>query len=71
MKSLEEAGKEITESFEKENFSVIRTIFAAITIVLAILLLFDPFEHFTFHVRVLGLEMLSYLFVRKHSIKSA
>ena len=34
----------------------------------AVMLLFAPFDHFSFHVRILGLEILSSVFVRKRRI---
>lgn len=69
MVSLYEVAEEITESFENKDFSVIRLIFAAISVVLAIMLMFDPFEHFAFHVRILGLEMVIYVFIRKRTLR--
>ena len=68
MISLKEVADEITQSYVEKRFSVFRLVVAAVSVALAIMLLFDPFEHFEFHVRVLGLEMLSSVFVRKHNI---
>jgi hypothetical protein len=42
---------------------------SAITVAFAVMLLFAPFEHFAFHVRILGLEILSSVFVRKRKIR--
>ncbi len=69
MSSLYEVAGEITEAFEKKHFPVLGVIFAGISIFLAVLLLFDPFEHFAFHVRILGLEMVSSVFVRARNIR--
>ncbi len=69
MASLHEVAEEITEAFENRKFSLFRMIASAITIALAVMLLFAPFEHFAFHVRILGLEILSSVFVRKRKIR--
>lgn len=66
--SLKEVAEEITEAYREKHFSVFRMIMSLISVALAVMLLFDPFEHFEFHVRVLGLEMLSSVFVRRHNI---
>jgi len=68
MVSLYEVGEEITESFETRRFSVFRIIAAAFSTFLAILLMFNPFDHFTVHVQILGLEMLVFVFVRKRRL---
>lgn len=68
MMSLYEVGEEINEMTEEKRFSVFRIIMSAISITLAVMLLFDPFEHFTTHVRVLGLEIISSVFVRRHQL---
>jgi hypothetical protein len=36
-----------------------------ISVVLAAMLMMDPFEHFNMHVRVLGLEIISTVFIRR------
>ncbi len=68
MISLKEVSDEITQSYCEKHFSVFRLVVAAVSVGLAVMLLFNPFEHFEFHVRVLGLEMLSSVFVRRHNI---
>lgn len=65
---LYEAAGEITDAVRNRSYSVIRTTSAIISIGLAVLLLFAPFEHFEFHVRILGIEILAYVFIRKHNI---
>ena len=64
MASLKEVAEEITEAFENKEFSLLRMIFAIASIALAIMLIFNPFEHFAFHIRILGLEMISGFFTR-------
>ena len=59
MLSLYETAEEITESYIHKNYSVTGIISSVISIALAVLLLFNPFEHFSFHVRILGLEMIA------------
>ena len=69
MMSLNEVSEEITEDFENHSFSLVRSIFAVITIALAVMLMFDPFEHFSVHIGVLGAEMISSCFIRKRGGK--
>ena len=69
MASLHEVSEEITEAFENRKFSLFRMIASGITVTLAVMLLFAPFDHFSFHVRILGLEILSSVFVRKRRIR--
>lgn len=69
MVSLNEVAEEINEAVENRRFSAFRMIMSVVSIVLAVMLLFDPFEHFATHVRVLGLEMLVSVFVRRHNIR--
>ena len=64
MLSLEETAEEINEYYHTRQFSLGRLIWLVITVVLAILLMHDPFEHFVFHMRILGLEMIATAFVR-------
>ncbi len=71
MISLYEVAEELTEMYENRKPSMIRIIFSAISIGLAVLLLFNPFQHFVVHVRILGLEMLNFVFIRKHNLKQA
>ena len=68
MISLKDVADEITQSYLEKHFSVFRLIASAVSVALAVMLLFNPFGHFELHVRVLGLEMLSSVFVRRHNI---
>lgn len=63
MSSLHDVAEEITEAFENKHFPVVGVIFSALSIFFAVLLLFDPFEHFSFHVVILGLEMVTSVFI--------
>ena len=63
--SLDEVEDEINEAVKNHHISVFRAIMTAITIILAIMLLFNPTGHFALHVRILGLEMLASVFVRQ------
>jgi len=69
MVALYEVAEEITESFENRDFSVVRLAVAAASVVLALMLMFDPFKHFSVHVQVLGLEMVTYVFIRKRTLR--
>lgn len=57
--SLVEVSEEINEMWKERHYPVIRLIAALISIMLAVMLMVDPNEHFITHVRVLGLEILS------------
>ncbi|MBO4289054.1 MAG: DUF308 domain-containing protein [Lachnospiraceae bacterium] len=62
--TLTEVAEEINEAFHFHDFSIIRMLIGIASTALAILLLFDPVEHFAFHVRILGLEMVLSIFAR-------
>ena len=64
MISLHEAAEEIDEYRRAKKVSVVRIIVIAVSIVLAIMLMVNPFEHFNTHVRILGLEIIAYVFIR-------
>ena len=67
MISLYEAGQEIDEIRKEKKISpvsIIKIIGIVISIVLAGLLMANPFEHFYTHVRILGLEVIVYAFVK-------
>ena len=56
--SLFEVGEELNEMVHERKFPPVSVIIMLIMTVLAIMLLFDPVEHFTFHVRILGIEII-------------
>ncbi len=63
--TLVEVAEEANEFYHhKKKFSVIRLLISIASTALAIMLLFDPFEHFAFHVRILGIEMVLSIFAR-------
>lgn len=63
--SLNEVAKEINDFYRTKNFRIIGAISIIITIILSALLMLDPFEHFAFHVRILGIEMITETFIRR------
>ena len=68
MISLFEAAEEIDEEVKRKEYSVFRFVSIALSTFLAIMLLFDPFEHFELHMRILGVEMVLSIFERQHKI---
>ena len=65
MLSLKEAAEEIDEFRKTKKFSLISGIGTLISLVLAAMLMIDPFKHFVTHVRILGIEILLYVLIRK------
>lgn len=63
--SLNDVAKEINDFYRTKNFRIIGAISIIITIILSVLLMLDPFEHFAFHVRILGIEMITETFIRR------
>lgn len=63
--TLVEVAEEVNEAYHHRKMpSVISLLIAVASTALAIMLLFDPFEHFSFHVRILGIEMVLSIFAR-------
>lgn len=62
--SLAEVSEEINEMWKEKHYSVIHLLGAVVTILLAVMLMVDPFRHFVTHVRILGLEILASCFAR-------
>ncbi|MBQ7623657.1 MAG: hypothetical protein IJS65_00090 [Clostridia bacterium] len=62
--ALYEVGEEIDEMIREKKASFLQVLVLTVSTVLAVLLLFSPFHHFAFHVRVLGIEMLLSVFIR-------
>ena len=65
MQSLHEVSEEIDEYHKTKKITPISAISSIISLVLAAMLMMDPFEHFTTHVRILGLEMIASAFIRR------
>lgn len=66
--SLIEACKEISEMWREKKYPVIKLINSVISIALAVMLITNPFEHFTTHVVILGIEIISSCFARSFDI---
>ena len=63
--SLQDAAEEINDYYRTKKFRPVGAITIVLTIVFSALLMLDPFEHFAFHVRILGLEMIAETFIRR------
>ena len=63
--SLHESAEEINEFIETKHFNIVSCISIIISVVLAAMLMFDPFEHFETHIRILGLEIIASVFTRR------
>ena len=57
---LLECGEEIDELYHTGEFHPIPMIWMVISLVLAVMLMHDPMEHFVFHMRILGLETIAF-----------
>lgn len=67
MLSLHECGEQITEFYQTRKIHPLRLVWTVISIALAFMLLHDPFEHFVFHMRILGLEVIAAALMRWRS----
>ena len=65
MLSLMETAHEIDEYRETGKISIVSIISIPAAIVLAVMLMTDPFAHFNTHVRILGLEIIAAALVRR------
>ncbi len=63
--SLNDAAKEINDYFRTKKFRIIGAVGIVFTIIISALLMLDPFEHFSFHVRILGIEMIAETLIRR------
>jgi len=61
MQSLNEAGLEIDDFIRTRKFSLINMIILIVSVILSILLMIDPFEHMTLHIRFVGVEIITTL----------
>ncbi|SER43478.1 hypothetical protein [Lachnobacterium bovis] len=64
--SLKEISEEIDEMIAERVFSKSRTLVCIMSTIFAIMLMIDPFHHFIFHIRVLGIEMILDVFMIRH-----
>ena len=65
MLSLQKVAEEIDECHKTKAASPVNVISIIISIVLAAMLMIDPFKHFNTHIRILGLEILISAFIRR------
>lgn len=65
MASLYEVAREIDDYRETKKISALSILSILASIVLAVILMVDPFHHFNTHVRILGLQIISAAFVRR------
>lgn len=63
--SLHEVAEEINEFRKTKKISFISGAGIVASLVLAVMLMMDPFGHFNTHVRILGIEILAFAFVRR------
>ena len=61
---LMECAEEFDEMFHEREIHPIPLVWSLISIVLAVMLMHDPVEHFVFHMRILGLEIIAYSAIR-------
>ncbi len=64
MESFYEVASEIDKYRKNRKFHLISLVSMIISTILAATLIMDPFEHFTVHVIVLGIEMIITVFIR-------
>ncbi|MCR5107009.1 MAG: DUF308 domain-containing protein [Lachnospiraceae bacterium] len=69
MESFYEVAEEIDNYRKRQRFHIISLLSMIISIILAATLIMDPFEHFTVHVIVLGIEMIVTVFIRSRDKK--
>ena len=61
--SLNDVGEEIDDYRKTKEFRLVGAVSIVLTIIFSALLMLDPFEHFAFHVRILGFEMIAETFI--------
>ena len=61
--SLHDVAGEIDDFANTKKFRLIGLIGIILTLVFSAMLMLDPFEHFAFHLRILGLEMIAETFI--------
>ncbi len=69
MESFYEVAEEIDNYRKNRKFRIISLLSMIISTVLATTLIMDPFDHFTVHVIVLGIEMIVTVFIRNRNNK--
>ena len=63
--SLNDVAEEIDDYRKTGKFRLVGAVSIVLTIVFSALLMLDPFEHFAFHIRILGLEMIAETFIHR------
>ena len=63
--SLNDVAEEIDDYRRTKKFRLVGAVSIVLTIVFSALLMLDPFEHFAFHIRILGLEMIVETFIHR------
>ena len=57
--SLKEVAEDIDQMWEEKHVYIFCLLSSVVTVSLAIMLMIDPFDHFSIHVKVLGLMIIS------------
>ena len=65
MLSLNDVAEEIDDYRKSGKFRPVGAASIVLTIIFSALLMLDPFEHFPFHIRILGLEMIAETFIHR------
>lgn len=68
---LQEVAEDLDVFWETRELHVVKLIWSVISLVLAVMLMHDPDEHFVFHMRVLGLEIIAYSMIRLNDRRKA
>ena len=63
--SLNDVAEEINDFYRKRKFRLVGEVSIVLTIIFSAMLMLDPFGHFVFHIRILGLEMIAETFIRR------
>lgn len=63
--SLNDVAEEIDDYRKTHKFRIVGAVSIVLSIIFSALLMLDPFEHFAFHVRILGLEMIVETFIHR------
>lgn len=65
--SLNDVAKEINDYYRTRKFRIIGAISIVLTIIFSAMLMLDPFEHFAFHIRILGMEMIAETLIKRRA----
>ncbi len=63
--SLNDVAEEINDFYRTRKFRLVGAVSVVLTIIFSAMLMLDPFGHFVFHIRILGLEMIAETFIRR------